>query len=154
MSNPKGSEPKEVNPEGEILVDAPEGAEAFAAVEGDDSHHAIVGVEKESINISLIFGIVVGTVVIVIALITVGFTATEYTTRNWVAQSAAEIDYPELREVRAAAASKLDQYGVVDADAATYQIPIDQAINLIVNEQYQNQEVKNYTEEIVLLPSR
>ncbi len=154
MSNPKGSEPKEVNPEGELLVDAPAGAEAFAAAEGHESHHSFVGVEKESINVGVVFGIVLGTVVIVIALIAVGFTATEVATTNRVASIAAEADYPEIREIQAAAAARLDQYDVVDAEAATFQIPIDQAINLIVNEEYQNQADKNYTDEIVLLPSR
>lgn len=154
MSNPKGSEPKEVNPEGEILVDAPAGAEAFAAAEGHDSHHAFVGVEKESINVRVVFGIVLGTVVIVVGLIAVGFTATEVTTRDTVAQIAAEADYPEIREIRAAAAARLDQYDVVDAEAETFQIPIDQAINLIVNEEYQSQAGKSYTDELVLLPSR
>lgn len=148
------SNPKEVNPEGEILVDAPAGAEAFAAAEGHESHHSLVGVEKESINVGAVFGIVFGTVVIIVALIAVGFTVTLVTTKDTVAQIAAEADYPEIREIRAAAAARLEQYDVVDAEAATFQIPIDQAINLIVNEEYQNQAVKNYTDELVLLPSR
>jgi len=154
MSNPKGSEPKEVNPAGEILVDAQEGAEAFATAEGHESHHAFVGVEKESINVGVVFGIVFGTVLIVLVLVAVGFTVTEFTTRNTVAQITAEAEYPEIREVRAAAAARLDQYDIVDAEAATFQIPINQAINLIVNEEYQNQAGKNYTDELVLLPSR
>ncbi|MFK7848655.1 MAG: hypothetical protein AB8G77_25435 [Rhodothermales bacterium] len=148
------SNPKEVNPEGEILVDAPAGAEAFAAAEGHESHHSLVGVEKESINVGAVFGIVFGTVVIIVALIAVGFTVTLVTTKDTVAQIAAEADYPEIREIRAAAAARLEQYDVVDAEAATFQIPIDQAINLIVNEEYQNQAVKNYTDELVLLPYR
>ncbi len=136
MPEPKDIDPEEASPESEMLVDAPAGAEAFAATEGHDSHHALVGVEKESINVNLILGIVLGTVVIVTGLVVFAFTMTEVTSRERQVLMAAQTDYPELREVRAAAATRLEQYNVVNAQENTFQIPIDQAINLIVNEQH------------------
>ena len=143
---------KDVNPKAEILVDAPAGAEAFAAAEGHDSHHSFVGVEKESINVGLVMGIVLGTVVIVTVLVSFAFTMTEVTVRETNELIISQTEYPELREVKAAAANKLTQYDVVNADAGKFQIPIDQAIVLMANEEYQNQAQKSYSEELVLLP--
>lgn len=154
MSQSKDLESKDVNPKEELLVDAPSGAEAFASTEGHDSHHSFVGVEKESINVGLVLGIVLGTVVIVSGLVAFAFTMTEVTARETVANVIAATDYPELREVEAAAAASLTQYNIVNAQEQTFQIPIDQAINLIVNEQYQLSEDLEYSEELVLLPSR
>lgn len=82
MSESKDQVSQEVNPKTEILVDAPAGAEAFANAEGHDSHHSLVGVEKESINVGLVLGIVLGTVVIVTALVSFAFSITEVTTRE------------------------------------------------------------------------
>ena len=155
MPEPKNTDPKDVNPKPELLVDAPEGAEAFAAsTDGHESHHALVGVEKEAVNVGVVMGIVFGTVVIVSSLVAFAFTMTEVTQRETLALINAQTDYPELREARAAAASRLAQYNIVNAQEETYQIPIDQAINLIVNEQYLNQDDTDYTSELVLLPSR
>ena len=154
MPEPKDIEPGNVNPKAEFLVDAPAGAEAFAATEGHESHHALVGVEKEAVNVGLVLGIVFGTVVIVTSLVAFAFTMTEVTSRETVALINAQTDYPELRDARAAAAARLAQYNVVNAQEEKYQIPIDQAINLIVNEQHQNQTTADYTSELVLLPAR
>ena len=154
MSESKDQVSKEVNPKAEIMVDAPAGAEAFAAAEGHDSHHSLVGVEKESINVGLVMGIVLGTVVIVSGLVAFAFTVTEVTVRETSEILISQTEYPELREVRAAAANRLTQYNVVNADAETYQIPIDQAINLMANEEYQNRDENSYSSELVLLPSQ
>lgn len=149
----KDKEPKNVDPKSDIMVDAPAGAEAFASTEGHDSHHALVGVEKESVDTSLLFGIILGTVVIVITLVIIAFTITDVKSRQYVSESVAAIDYPELREVRAAAASQLTQYGVVDAEGTSFRIPIDRAIDLMANEQHQNGDAGSYSDEVVLLPA-
>ena len=155
MSEPNDLEPKEVNPKAEVMVDAPAGAEAFAAAHGHDSHdshHSLVGVEKESINVGLVMGIVLGTVVIVAGLVAFAFTMTEVTSRKTNEVIMAQADYPELREARAAAASQLTQYDVVSAAEGIYQIPIDQAMNLMANEAYQNQDGSAISDEVVLIP--
>ena len=82
MSESKDLESKAVSDKEEILVDAPAGAEAFATTGSHDSHHSLVGVEKESIDTNLIFGIVLGTVLIVIGLVAVAFTLTEVTSQS------------------------------------------------------------------------
>ncbi len=133
------------------MVDAPGGAEAFAEVEGHDAH-GVVGVEKESISVPLVLAIVAVTIVIVIGLVSTAFTITIVNSQETLANSAAANEYPELREVEAAAAAALTQYDVVDAEAGVFQIPIDQAIDLMVNEAYENQAAGDYTDELVLQP--
>lgn len=150
----KDKEPKNVDPKSDLMVDAPAGAEAFASTEGHDSHHALVGVEKESVDTSLLLGIVTGTVVVVITLVTIAFIITDVNSRRYASEQVAATDYPELREVRAAAASQLTQYDVVDPESQTFRIPVEQAINLMANEQHQDGDVEAYTDEVVLLPSR
>ena len=150
----KDKEPKDVDPKSDLMVDAPAGAEAFASGEGHDAHHALVGVEKESVDTSLLFGVILGTVVIVVTLVIIAFTITEVKSRSTLSERIAATEYPELREVRAAAASLLTKYEVVDAESQTYRIPIEQAINLMANEQHQNGGDGAYTDEVVLLPSR
>jgi hypothetical protein len=154
MSESKDQVSKDVNPKEEILVDAPEGAEAFAATEGHDSHHSFVGVEKESIDVKLVMGLILGTVVIVIALVTIGFTVTEVTARETNELIISQTEYPELREVRAAAANRLTQYDIIPGVEGKFQIPIDQAINLMANEAHQNRGQRAYSDELVLLPAQ
>ncbi len=141
-----------MDPKSDLMVDAPAGAEAFAATEGHDAH-GLVGVEKESVDISLLFGIIVGTVVIVVALIIIAFTITEVKSRQFESDNIEATDYPELREVRAAAASQLTQYDVVDAENNSFRIPIDRAIDLMANEQHESGSDGSYSDEVVLLPS-
>jgi hypothetical protein len=64
----------------------------------------------------------------------------------------AETTYPELREAMASAAGRLTQFGVVDQAQGVYRIPIDRAIDLMVNEQFQNGGAGDYSDELRLLP--
>ncbi len=146
------SESKDIDPQDEaaLMVDAPSGAEAFAGAESDDTHHGLVGVEKESISVPLVVAIVAVTVVVIAGLVITGFTLTKMESQETLANSVSANEYPELREVEAAAAAALTQYDVVDADAGVFQIPIDQAIDLMVNEAYANQQGGSYSSELVL----
>ncbi len=127
--------------------------EAPASVEEQEGHSALEGVEKEFINVGFVMGIVLGTVVIVAGLVLFGFTMTEVTSRDIRTRVLSETAYPDIREARAAAAGRLNQYAVVDTAAGIYRIPIDRAIDLLVNEQYQNQQAEDYSNEVMLLPS-
>ncbi len=142
-----------MDPKSDLMVDAPAGAEAFASTEGHDVHHGLVGVEKESVDTSLLFGIILGTVAIVITLVIIAFMITDVKSRQFVSENVSSTDYPELREVRAAAASQLTQYDVVNAESNSFRIPIDRAIDLMANEQHQNGDAGSYTDEVVLLPA-
>lgn len=146
------SESKDIDPQDEaaLMVDAPGGAEAFAEADSHDAHHGLVGVEKESISVPLVVAIIAVTLVVVTGLVITGFTLTIMKSQETLANSVSASEYPELREVEAAAAAALTQYDVVDADAGVFQIPIDQAIDLMVNEAHADQQGGNYTGELVL----
>ena len=49
-------------------------------------------------------------------------------------------EYPDLRETNAQAAQKLSQYEVIDAEQGVYRIPIDQAMDIMANQAYQEGE--------------
>lgn len=131
------SEDKEPEKAEDMMVDDQAGAEAFAAAEGHDGHHALVGVEKEAINVGLVFGIILGTVVVVLGLIFAGFSLTDVKSRQLKAEAMSGADYPELREVRAASIDKIDKFDVVDGEEGVYKIPVDHAIDLMVNEAHE-----------------
>ena len=154
MSEQKNIESSALDPDSGLMIDAPLAAGAMASEDAHGSHHNYVGVEKESVNAGAVIGIVLGVVVIVTGLVLFAFTITEVTSRETLANAVAEAGYPDLREARASAAGLLTQYDVIDAEAATFRIPIDEAINLIVNEEYQKQAEGEYSDELRLLPSR
>lgn len=65
--------------------------------------------------------------------------------------AAASSNYPELRQVELAATQLLNQYEVINADQGVYRIPIDRAIDLIVDES-PPAPAANYSQELQLLP--
>ena len=139
--------------ERELMVDAPSAAAAIAMEESGESHHHFVGVEEESVNAGLVIGIVLGVVVIVTGLVVFAFTITEVTTRDTMESILADIEYPDLRETRAASAALLNKYETVNAEEGSFRIPIDRAIDLMVNENFQSQADGNFSDELKLLPS-
>ena len=108
----------------------------------DDAHGAHGGpteVESEGISAGFLFGIIAGTIVVVVILVIVGFTVATVKSQEIRDQVTMDIQYPELRDVRAEAAARLNHYAVVDAENDVYQVPIDQAMRLMANEAYQQQ---------------
>lgn len=101
-----------------------------------DHHGGPTDVENEGINTGVVFGIMLGTIVIVIMLVMVGFTVTGVKSLEIRNAATAAIQYPELRDVRAEAASRLSHYATVDAANGIYQIPIQEAMKAIANETY------------------
>lgn len=120
----------------------------------DEHHHVEFSVEAESLDAKLIGGIVFGTAIVVVGLILVGFTITEVTSREMIAEAVAQTSYPEIREARAAATSRLTKYEVIDATNGVYRMPIDRAIDLMVNEQFQNRDEAAFSSELQLLPAQ
>ncbi len=106
------------------------------AHEAHENHGGPTDVENEGINAGFVFGIMLGTIVIVIMLVTVGFTVTGVKRLEIRNAATAAIQYPELRDVRAAATSRLTHYAAVDAANGVYQIPIAEAMKVIANETY------------------
>ncbi len=114
---------------------------AAATEHGADEHHDDhfeLAVEDENIETGAIFRIFGVVVAFVIVLAVIGVQLAKMTTITMRAEATQVSGHPELREVRATAAQQLSQYGVVDAEAGVYRIPIDTAIDLIVNESMQS----------------
>lgn len=60
--------------------------------------------------------------------------------------------YPELRELRAQAEQKLTQYGVASDTSGTYTIPIDRAMDLVIQQSRQGGNA-SVTQELPLSPN-
>ncbi|GAB5518488.1 MAG: hypothetical protein RhofKO_07390 [Rhodothermales bacterium] len=116
------------------------------------AQQAEMAVEPENMNVTPILS-VIGIIVVFIVIavvITMGLVKVEY--QETLLAATMESGYPELQAVRAIAAEALTQYGVVDADANVYRIPIDQAMQLMVNDAAATYETGTFTSEVKLLP--
>jgi hypothetical protein len=115
-----------------------------------DQEHQI-GVEHEGVEAKQILAIVAA---IALAIVLMAITIFQFTNRVEAAvrqRLAAEASYPELREAEAQAAERLGQYGIVDDAQGVYRIPIDRAMELMVN-QAQQAPGGPYSSELQLLP--
>ncbi|MEZ4702468.1 MAG: hypothetical protein R2834_19200 [Rhodothermales bacterium] len=102
-------------------------------------------VESEGINSGFIFSIMLGTIVIVIILATIGFTTARVKSMEIRDVATAAIQYPELRDTRASAATRLNHYAVVDAANGIYQVPIEQAMKAMAAETFQQGAQGDYS---------
>ena len=96
--------------------------------------HADVGVEEEGVSALRILGMsVFGSLILAaIVLVAVQIASSEF--RAAGNEAVALTGYPALVEARIAGQEKLTRYGVADADARRFRIPVDRAIDLMVNE--------------------
>lgn len=100
------------------------------------------GYEKKDANArAIIIGLVVGVLIIVVALI--GLDQLYVLTREEVVKEnvLSQVD-PRLRELHASETRILTSYGVIDKDKGIYRVPIDRAMELMVEEAYQKQQAK------------
>ena len=123
----------------------PEAPSAPEAMEG------VVGVQYEGIGAGPIMGFVFMCVILIGAVVWVGINWAESEVQQAREAAAADLNYPELRQVKTAAARQLNHYDVIDADQGIYRIPIDRAIDLMVREAYLTPG-GNYSQELQLLP--
>ncbi len=114
--------------------------EAAAEATGSDElleEEREAGVAHEGVEAGQILGIAAA---ILLAVILIVFTLFFWVDNVSQSQSRAVVGlsgYPELRETEVEAARLLDQYEVVSEEERTYRIPIQEAMDLIVNEQYE-----------------
>ncbi len=96
-----------------------------------------MGVAYEGIPAGQIISIAV-TLLLAIAIAVVILFMWTNTTRQAIREATINTDqYTQLRETEAQAAQKLSQYEVIDAQAGTYRIPIDRAMDIMANQAYQ-----------------
>ncbi len=96
-----------------------------------------VGVEHEGIEARQVVGIVAAIFIGLAILIAGAVSWIKVAVHERQVEAAAEATYPELREVELRAARQLNHYEVIDAEQGIYRIPIDHAMDLIVNEAHQ-----------------
>lgn len=93
-----------------------------------------VGVEPEGIDTAPLIraAVIMALMVIVAVLVLFSWSNLEYQAARQAAVT--ESGYPALREVEAAAAGKLTRYAA--NDDGTYRMPVDRAIDRLVDEAY------------------
>jgi len=96
-----------------------------------------IGVAYEGVPSGQILAIAVSILFAVGIIVIILFQWTNITEAAVRQASAVQSEYTLLRETEAQANQKLSGYEVLDEEAGTYRIPIDQAMNLMANEAYE-----------------
>ena len=96
--------------------------------------HTDAGVEEEGVAALRILGFSVVGVLILAVLVMVAMQLARTEFRTTGAEVVTSTGYPALVEARIAGQELLTQYGVADAEAGRFRIPVDRAIDLMVNE--------------------
>lgn len=104
------------------------------------------GVAYEGVPSAQILGISIAILFAVAIIVILLFQWTSLTAMTIRETAIDPDDYVLLRQTELDASQKLSQYEAVDEEEGTYRIPIDQAMDLIVNEAYQ-QEGRTYSSE-------
>ncbi len=137
------TEPNETTPEAVAVPAMEDVASAEAAA-------LAAGVEPEGINAGPIFGSIVISLLVIAVLVGGGYGWFKASAQEALAAAADGLSYRELRQVELEATQLLNKYEVVNAATGTYRIPIDRAMDLIVEESYQAPSA-NYSQELQLL---
>lgn len=117
-------------------------AEAATELTGEDKYKAEqvrLGVEHDRVEAGQIVGIMVAVAVAIITAVIILFQWTSIRSEAARQVAVETVQYRELREVNAAATRKLTQYELIDPEAGVYRIPIERAMDLMVNEAYQSE---------------
>ncbi len=99
-------------------------------VEGTDRPH----VEPEGVEAGQILGFVITISILVVLAIVALFQYTDRTAQAVLTEAAGQGVYPELEEVRLHAAMLLTQYEALDGPEERYRIPIERAMQRMVQD--------------------
>ena len=110
-----------------------------------------IGVQYEGVGARPIMGFIFISVVLIALVVWVGINWAESAVQQAHEAAAMDLNYPDLRQSELAAIRLLNQYEVIDAEQGIYRIPIDRAIDLMVQEAYQAPG-GNYSQELQLSP--
>ena len=97
-------------------------------------------VEPESVDVKPLILAAIVMAVAVITIVIVVFEWSEIEFEHARVNAVELTGYPQRREIELQATEKLDQYDVVNADSGIYRIPIDRAIELMVNRAYEQRQ--------------
>ena len=112
--------------------------------------HGPTGFQEEGLSISTL-GVVVGfTVVFVLIAVVTAFTLAKTQTQEFKMEAVASAVYPELRDARAASTAKINKYQLIDSESGVFQIPIDQAKEILLNEAYLGEASPEVSNELLI----
>ncbi len=100
-------------------------------------------VEPEGLNAGAIGVIIVGGLVFIIAAMFVVVEITGLVFHDALIESTTITGYPTLQETKARADEILSSYAPIDRDAGIYRIPIDRAMELVVEDAQRQQGGEN-----------
>jgi hypothetical protein len=95
-------------------------------------------VEEERLPAGPVTGVVIAIAAIVMMIVTLAVNITTLKFEEARKTSIAHTGYPLLESTRTAADAKLSQTGAVAGEEGVYQIPIDQAMKLVVDDAASN----------------
>lgn len=101
---------------------------------GDQHQDIAEAIEPEGINAMAIAWTVIGGLVILLSgvFLVMNFSTLEF--QEAITESTTSTGYPTLAETNAAAEKKLSNYEVIDFEASIYRIPIDRAMEILIEE--------------------
>lgn len=97
-------------------------------------HQTHPGVEDEDINAGRLIAIVGFVTLLIAVLVTAALSITLLRFDRAEADASALTGYPNLQETRMNGMAQLNRYEVVDDEAKIYRIPIERAMQLVVEE--------------------
>ena len=112
--------------------------EVAAEVTGDSEYYAQeeeLGVEHEAIGVSQILGFIGAIIAVLILIIIFVFQIVNISELRTYESAVLESGYPELRQVRVEAAREMTQYEILNDAEGIYQIPVDRAMELLVDQE-------------------
>jgi len=99
-----------------------------------EGHQTHPGVEDEDINAGQMIAIVGFVTFLIAVLVTAALSITMLRFDIAKADVTEETGYPNLQETRMNGMAQLSRYEVVDSEAKIYRIPIERAMELVVEE--------------------
>ena len=110
-----------------------------------------MGVEHENVGVGQILGFVASIIVTLALMIIFVFNLVNVSEQRTLEARVASGNYPELRETEAEATNKLTQYEILNDQEAVYRIPVDRAMDLMV-QQSRTDTTRTYSPELQLRP--
>lgn len=101
-----------------------------------EPHHAHghPGVEPEALSAGMVLKVTLGVVVLMVIVIAAGFQIAQRAFRESKFTTTEVSGYPLLRTTKEHGLQAISEYGPVTGAEGRYRIPIDRAIDLMVNE--------------------
>lgn len=128
--------------------------EVAAEVTGEEEYYEMeeeLGVEHENVGVGQILGFVASIIVTLALMIIFVFNIVNVSEQRTLESRVATGDYPELRQAEADATNKLTQYEILNDEQAVYRIPVNRAMELMVQDA-RTDTVRTYSSELQLRP--